>query len=201
MNTVQLRFIISMFIFVAVVGILTVRKSEAAAAPDNQGVPGLQSAVKDLQNTVISLRILVEGIRADLVAIKGDLGGLELACTTSDLVPIPVGAAGFSRCDGAGNLTVRVHNQGGGDALASVTQVFFRVPTDGACGAGCAQVDVPTPALPAFSGTNLVVPIPTGCFDIDVICKFKIDVDGTNAVTESVESNNNAAGECGGTIL
>jgi hypothetical protein len=201
MNTVQLRFIVSIFIIVAIAGLLTARTVEAAAAPDNQGVPGLQNAVKDLQNTVISLRTLVEGIRTDLAGIKGDLSGLELACTTSDLVPIPVGAAGFSRCDGAGNLNVRVHNQGGGDALESVTQVFFRVPTNGACGAGCAQVDVPTAALPAFSGTNLVVAIPTGCFDVDAICKFKIAVDGTNVLAESGESNNNAAGECGGTIL
>jgi hypothetical protein len=46
-----------------------------------------------------------------------------------------------------------------------------------------------------------VVAIPTGCFDIDAICKFKIAVDGTNVLAESVESNNNAAGECGSTIL
>jgi hypothetical protein len=31
--------------------------------------------------------------------------------------------------------------------------------------------------------------------------KLKIAVDGTNVLAESGESNNNAAGECGGTIL
>lgn len=200
MKTIRIS-IIAMFIIVAIAGLLTAKHVEAAAAPQNQGLPSLENAVNGLQTTLNNLSRVIDGIRAELTAIKGDLSGLELACTTPDLVPLPVGSAGFSRCDGKGNLLVRVHNQGGGGALASVTRVFFRVAGSITCGGDCAQVDVDTPALPAFSGANLVVEIPSGCFDFGLICKFKIDVDGTNVVTESVESNNNAAGECGGTIL
>ena len=130
------------------------------------------------------------------------ISGLELACTTPDLVPLPVGSAGFSRCDDKGNLHVTIQNQGGGNAAASVTQVFFRVAGSTQCGTDCAQVDAATSPLAAFSGIDLAIKIPNGCFDTNNICKFKISVDGNNDVkNESNEANNNAAGECSGTIL
>ena len=202
MKTIQLSFIVAVSIIVTVVGLSTARTVEAAAAPVNQGVPSLQNAVNTLQDTVNSLRIVVDGIRGDLALVKRELSGLELACTTPDLVPLPVGSAGFSRCDDKGNLHVTVQNQGGGNAAASVTQVFFRVAGSTQCGTDCAQVDAATSPLAAFSGIDLAIKIPNGRFDINNICKFKISVDGNNDVkNESNEANNNAAGECSGTIL
>ena len=152
--------------------------------------------LQTLAGEVKSLKTLTQSILAGQNNLTTQVGGLDFACAAPDLVPIPIGSAGFNRCEGEANLNISVYNQSGGDAAASVTQVFFRVAGSTTCGTDCAQVNVPTPALSAFSGTNLVVPIPTGCFDIDAICQFKISVDGTNVVAESGEVNNNAAGQC-----
>jgi hypothetical protein len=67
---------------------------------------------------------------------------------------------------------------------------------------GCAEVDVATDSLVGFGGSqNLTVPIPQGCYGIDNICQFKINVDSLEKVPESDEANNRAGGECAGTIF
>jgi hypothetical protein len=63
-------------------------------------------------------------------ALANQVNGLDLACTTSDLVPLPSstptrGPGDFCRRDDQGRLLVRVHNQGGIDAGASTTRVAF----------------------------------------------------------------------------
>jgi hypothetical protein len=146
----------------------------------------------------------IESILTGQHLLIKEVNGLQAACTLADLLPIPVGAPGFSRCvsDPAGGqpttLKVLVENQGGGNADASVTQVFFRTDAAG----HATEVDVPTPPLAGFGGgIDLSVPIPASCFNTgDFTCLFKIAVNGTFVVTESNYGNNTAAGQCVGLI-
>ncbi len=101
-----------------------------------------------------------------------------------DLIPIPDANGNFCKIDRAGKLTVTVKNQGTADAGPSETKVVF--PNG--------SVSVPTPAIPAGGSVNVVVQIPTGCFQPD--CGFRITVDSTGVVTESNEGNNTASGSC-----
>ena len=136
-------------------------------------------------------------------SVPGDLGQflaatrLELAIlkdelSTPDLVPLPTPGSippeGFCRRNDQGQLLVKVYNQGGA-AAASKLRIIF----------GSANpADFDTPALAAGTGTDLVINIPNTCFDPNTLkCSFTLGVDALNAVAESNETNNNAAGLCG----
>lgn len=167
-----------------------------------------------IQNTTLPNQArLLNDIVGDLNGLVKEVGGLEKVCTTPDLLPIPNSQGDFCQLDTQGNLLVRVYNQGGGNAGASTTSLFFHVP-DGSvfdppppyfsCGAsgGCLGVHLPTDPLVGFGGQNFTVPIPLGCYGtgIDGKCEFKIAVDDNNMVLESNEANNNAGGGCFGQI-
>ena len=113
--------------------------------------------------------------------------------TGPDLVPLITPASilpeGFCRRNDQGQLLVNVHNQGAADAVASKTRIIF----------GSADpVDFDTPAIANGTGTELVIYIPNDCFDPNTQkCSFTIGVDANNTVSESSETNNNAAGLCG----
>jgi hypothetical protein len=101
-----------------------------------------------------------------------------------DLVPVPDPELGFCRRKD-GNLLVTVRNQGAGPAGPSMTQVdFLRHGT----------FSLPTGALGPGTSTDILFPIPVGCFDPD--CEFRITVDVLDAVAESNEGNNQASGVC-----
>jgi CARDB len=80
-------------------------------------------------------------------------------------------------------LVVTVRNVGRGDAETSTTQVAF--------GPNAVQ-SVETPAIPAGGSTTVEVPIPSGCFNPD--CDYTIDVDATQQLQESDETNNQRSG-------
>jgi hypothetical protein len=85
-----------------------------------------------------------------------------------------------------------------------VTRVVFGCPNPAAGGCdGPAEFNLGTPALDGFTDTELdPIDIPAGCFDEGTLqCNFQIGADVENAVTESDETNNNAAGACGPQIF
>ena len=114
-----------------------------------------------------------------------------------DLVPLPrpasTGPESFCRFNSDfTKLQVQVTNQSGTPSGVSTTHVEF---------ANNAGVDMPTPVVAAFSSVMVEFPIPSTCYDALNNCHFTIGVDFTNAVNESDETNNNAAGVCGAGIL
>ena len=167
----------------------------------------LQVLDSKLNNLSSQLTSLATG-QSNLTSLVGNVQAL---CSLSDLVPLArpllTGAQNLIRepgdvCqrDTEGRLVFRVHNQGAVDAPDSVTRVVFGCPNAGC--AGPTQVDLDTPALTGFSGTELVVPIPDSCFSSTTLkCDFKIGVDAGEAVTEANETNNTTAGTCGPSIL
>ena len=176
-----------------------------SAGAGDQGMPRVLSLLNDILANQARLLQQLEVLAAP------DLVPVPFAGTTSGGVITSTVPAHFCRLDAQGKLHVFVYNQGGGPAGPSVTQVFFRVPPGAegqkSCGVGCAQVDVPTPALTPFLGTEgVAIDFPEGCFgsvfgpdDINN-CLFKIAVDGTNALNESNELNNGAGGGCQGLL-
>lgn len=207
MKTIQLSFIVAVFIIVTVVGLSTARTVEAAAAPVNQGVPSLQNAVNTLQDTVNSLRRVVDGIKANLDGLVITLGPV---CSPPDLVPKPLpgltGPTSFCQLV-SGHLKVVVYNQGGVDAGTSTTRVVFNNVSDATMPT---VVDISTPPVVGFGGSQEVLTAVDvnniNCFDDTFVCKFKIFVDfdpsnPSGAVVESDETNNSANGECSGVIL
>lgn len=111
----------------------------------------------------------------------------------ADLVPLPATAStppeGFCRRNDQGQLLVKVYNQGGTAAVASKLRVVF---------GSASPLDFDTPAIAAGTGADLVINIPNACFDPNTLkCSFNLGVDAINAVAESNETNNNAAGVCG----
>ena len=170
--------------------------------------PGQVNAnrIKDL----LTLKFL-SSISTQLNNVTSQLGNVEALCSLSDLVPLArpliTEAQNIVRepgdvCqrDSQGRLVFRVHNQGNVEAPASITRVFFGCP-NASC-AGPTQVDLDTPALAGFSGTELAVTIPDNCFSTTTLkCDFKIGVDAGEAVTEANEANNTTAGVCGPSIL
>jgi len=62
-------------------------------------------------------------------------------------------------------------------------------------------VDLPVPTVAPGTEAIVEVPPPPACYDASGNCHFTIGVDVTNAVTESNETNNNAEGVCGASIL
>lgn len=171
-----------------------------AGAGDKKGDHGMPAV----------LRLLNE-IRVNQALLLQQVSGLELACTTPDLVLLQ------PRCvRSEDDLTITkvafpVHNQGGASAGASEALVTFR--TSG----GPVDRFVPTPLLGGFGGTELVVDIPAGCFNFDIfgdaLCKFQIIVDvfidhvtgsvinPVGMVLESNETNNGLVGQCGVTLF
>ena len=180
------------------------RKDPEGAERLEHGHPG-SNPPGGAENGIARVLGLLNSILVNQQLLLKEVTGLELACTTPDLLPLPTAGStdptGFCRRDSQGNLHVLVQNQGGGAAGAFTTSILFNVP--GAPGGNlcgdCFEVDVLTPGgLAGFAGTDLTVPMPSGCVSTDsrFSCEFKIAVDSTSAVAESNEANNNAFGEC-----
>ena len=192
-------------------------KSEFATRNPNPSSKAIEDLVtlKFLQAIDIKLNNLasqVSTLATGQNTITSLVGDVQALCSLSDLVPLarPLATGGTQTIirepgdvcqrDSEGRLIFRVHNQGGIDAPASSTRVFFGCPN--ATCTGPTQVDVATPALPGFSGVELVVPIPNSCFSTTTLkCDFTIGVDVAEAVTEANEANNTTAGVCGPSIL
>jgi hypothetical protein len=91
---------------------------------------------------------------------------------------------------GPGGLLVTVANVGADDAPASITRIEFEV---------AGREDLPTPPLgKGFAVTLDPIPIPPNCGHqgLDAICSITISVDQTNAVVETLETNNFAGAAC-----
>ena|SRR5688572_10044667 len=129
---------------------------------------------------------------AELFALRAFRSAATKTPAQPDLVPLPTpgstGPQGFCRRNDQGQLLVKIWNQGGVDAPATMTRVQFgtALPTD-----------FNTPPIPAGSATELVITIPNACFDANNNCSFTLGVDATALAAESNETNNNAAGLCG----
>jgi hypothetical protein len=145
-------------------------------------------------------------VLTDLVALQEavlqQVSGLELQCTTPDLVPLPLPGYlandpnGYCRLDADGKLHVIVRNQGGGAAIASKTAVYFRIDHDG----NVQQVTGDTVPIAGFSETEVVFDVPPECPAVG-LCLFKISVDDAAKVPETNEPNNVVVGQCGFVIL
>ena len=140
---------------------------------------------------------ILDGIRASTLEIFEVIDGLELQCTTPDLLPLPQPGIpepyGFCQFTDDGDLVVRVHNQGGAASGPSTTRVTF-------LGTSTVVSEQATPGLSPFGGSaNLIFDMPESCFPTtggDTQCHFTISVDHANVVGESNEANNTAAGIC-----
>jgi len=191
-------------------------KNEGGNKPNakGDGVRGLVELkfLDIIRNEVNNLTSQMSSLLTGQSTISNQLGDVQALCSLSDLVPLarPLATGGTQTIirepgdvcqrDSEGRLIFRVHNQGGIDAPASTTRVFFGCPN--ATCTGPTQVDVATPALPGFSGVELVVPIPNSCFSTTTLkCDFTIGVDVAEAVIEANETNNTTAGVCGPSIL
>jgi len=153
---------------------------------------------------------ILANILTELQSIHVKLDGLvnTLPPKPPDLIPQPWGTSAPALFCKDGSPFVQVCNRGAGPAGPSVTELYFRVPpgtpVQKSCGDGCAQVDVFTPASDFC--VVLAFPIPAGCFGsnfgLDDVnnCLFKINVDATNLLNESDESNNLALGACQGLV-
>ncbi len=150
---------------------------------------------------------LLNGILANQATLLQQVSGLELACTTPDLVPLQPRCVRSEDDTAITKVRFPVYNQGGGSAGASEALVTFS--TSG----GPVDLFVPTDPLVGFGATELVVDIPASCFigTPGGVCKFQIIVDvfivggsvinPAGRVLESNETNNGIAGQCGGVIL
>jgi hypothetical protein len=154
-------------------------------------------------NGIPAVLRLLDDIRVKLDGLL--VQGEENICAAPDLVPLPLPGGGFCRIDAQGKLHVVVHNQGGAAAGPSQTLVVFRTAS------GEQDLFVDTDPLAGFTGTDLAIDIPDGCFggffgaDDNNVCKFQILVDAkigsaVGAVLESNELNNTAAGACQGLL-
>ena len=126
--------------------------------------------------------------------LLAEVGSLHRA----DLLPLPApGSAGpEGLCRLSPDLTrlqVHVYNQGTTLSALSTVHLEFANNLEG--------VDVPTPELIRGGSAIVEVSIPLSCYDASNNCHFRIGVDFTNAVEESDEINNNAAGVCGPSFL
>lgn len=121
----------------------------------------------------------VETLHTERVpARRLEVGGLP------DLIPVPDANGSFCKRKDL-TLTVTVKNQGTSGAGPSVTEVDFFA---------FGKVSMPTPPLGVGALTDLIFPIPPGCFNPN--CEFRITVDANNQVSESNEGNNIAKGIC-----
>jgi CARDB protein len=122
-------------------------------------------------------------------------GAVRGACALPDLVAAPVDFpnGGFCRTNDAGNLVVRVRNQGVATSGASTLRVTFDVEGSGV------PVEVPTPKMGSGAFTDVEIPdgFPAGCHSPEV-CRFQIAVDVNDDVRpEESQDNNNVTGACG----
>jgi subtilase family serine protease len=130
-----------------------------------------------------------------MLAKMGNVLAQLAAALPVDLVPLPrtpgstdpLDFCQSSQSAAAHELDVHVANQGSSPAPASTTHVDF---------ANSGGVDMPTPALAPGASAIVQFAIPATCIDASLKCSFTIVVDSTNAVTESNETNNSAAGLC-----
>jgi hypothetical protein len=134
-----------------------------------------------------------------LSAIVNNVISAKQSITPPDLVPLLFPATtppeGFCQRNDQGQLLLKVYNQGGTNAVASTTRVIF---APGEPGEFSAILDVSTPALEAYTATDLpAIAIPDSCWDANNNCRFTIGVDAGTGIAESNETNNNAAGLCG----
>jgi hypothetical protein len=114
----------------------------------------------------------------------------QFQSATPDLVPLsPPGSVQFcKRVDGQLQVAIRVENQGGAFAPASITTVDFF---------SFGSADIPTVGIPGGRFIDLApIKPPAGCFQRD--CVFKITVDSLNSVNESNYGNNSGTGVCVG---
>lgn len=168
------------------------------------------STLPNQTQVLANIARLQDAILLSEAALIKQVSGFELACTTPDVLPLPLPGGNF--CDlrvtpgQPDKLHVRVINQGGGAAVASTTIVLFHAlggPGGAVCSTDCVEVDVPTLALGGFGiSTSFDVDVPPACYDAahdafgNGVCEFKIVVDGQGVVAESNELNNNAGGQC-----
>jgi hypothetical protein len=128
-----------------------------------------------------------------LSARLDDLAKQVGAALPADLVPLPLTPGStdpYSFCDLTPDFTtllVHVSNQGTVGSPASTTHVDF---------ANNPGVDMPTPPLAPGGSAVVQFAVPASCYDASHNCHFTIVVDSTNAVIESNETNNSAAGIC-----
>ena len=145
----------------------------------------------DQQCTVSAFVATIDGLWQRIFMLskalldKRDEGPADLVA-----LPLPASTLPFGLCNrnDQGQLLIDVFNQGGAGAEASTTRVIFE---------NVGATDIATSALDPRSRTQLAVAIPDACFDANNECRFTVGVDATNAVAESSETNNNAAGACG----
>ena len=150
------------------------------------------------KNFVKGFVVIESDVELDVVAVY-TASGLKGSVTTlhtervsprcselglPDLIPVPDADGSFCRRKD-GTLTVTVKNQGTSGAGPSVTEVDFFA---------FGKVAMPTPPLGPGVSVDILVPIPSGCFDPN--CEFRITVDANNQVNESDEGNNIAKGIC-----
>lgn len=175
---------------------LTIRELLATTATEQQIITKLDSLANQVQSIVANQDLLVKQV-----------DGLELACTTPDVVPIPLpgktGPEGFCRLDSEGNLRILVYNQGGAAAGFFTTVVFFK-----SAGVVVGDHSFFATSLPAFGSVEMGAPpanfpitAAAGCFGSELECHFTIAVDFDNKVTESNEVNNSVDGVCKQGIL
>jgi subtilase family serine protease len=88
------------------------------------------------------------------------------------------------------NATVQVTNAGNGDdVVSSVTRISLT---------GTPPPDQPTGPIAAGAQASVSFVLPMDCYtNGNGVCSFQIDVDATNTVVESNESNNTIKGSCG----
>ena len=175
---------------------------EAVRTAGGAGANSLLATIAAMQAQLLETQaktiVDLKGIIADLANLTIKLDDLHAACAPPDLVPVAIEGSdppGYCRGDAAGNLIVRVRNDGFSDSIASTLRVTFSTP------GGPVVVNTPTPALNWGGGTvDLTVAVPPACFDphdpFPHACNFVIAVDATGLVAESNEPNNIVAGAC-----
>lgn len=148
------------------------------------------STCNDAKKRTISVSPVLAGKLLSGLALE--VATLQSQQSIPDLVPLTapgtVAPEGYCQRNNQGQLIVKVYNQGFEDADPSKTTITF--------GAATPQ-SVTTPAIPARGETELVVDIPSSCFDGSGRCSFTIAVDRENVLAESDEVNNAVAGVCG----
>jgi hypothetical protein len=177
-------------------------RGQNCEAVKTSGVNHLLSTIVAMQGQLLNTQQKtitdLQGIIASLDNLTIKLDDLRYACAPPDLFPVAIEGSdppGYCRGDAAGNLIVRVRNQGFSDSIASTLRVTFSTP------GGPVVKEVATPPLNWGGGTvDLPVPVPPACYDphdpFPHACNFQIAVDVAGVVVEANEPNNNVAGAC-----
>jgi len=144
---------------------------------------GWNTCQADLTTTTTIGRIKIECFTANLEYIAGDGSPQHFMVQGKpDLIPVPA-----CRRDSQGNILIQVKNNGSVSAGPSVTRVTF-YPSG--------VNDLSFPALAPGATAEVPVAVPGSCWNPD--CDYLIEVDQTNSVDESDETNNSAQGACFG---